>query len=61
MILGELADKLLMGWGRYRGVSLRILTKKRVCHEFMTHSLFFYMFSLIIPSLSVCDISEKIE
>lgn len=30
MILGELADKLLMGWGRYRGVSLRILTKKSV-------------------------------
>ena len=28
MILGELADKLLMGWGRYWGVSLRILTKK---------------------------------
>lgn len=59
MILGELANKLLMGWGRYRGVSLRILTKKRVCHEFMIHS--FFLFCLITSSLSVCDISEEIE
>lgn len=36
------------------------IKKERVCHEYMIHS-FFYMFSLIIPSLSVCDISEQIE
>lgn len=41
-------------------VICNIPIKKRVCHEYMIHS-FFYMFSLIIPSLSVCDISEQIE
>ena len=58
MILGELAAKLLMGWGRYRGVSLRILTKKSV--SWINDTLFF-LFCLITSSLSVCDISEEIE
>ena len=37
------------------------ITIKKECVINSWHTLFFYMFSLIIPSLSVCDISEEIE